>query len=100
VIVVEGDQPVGIFTRRRRLRPLHAAAQRHVRDLVVVDAATPLQDIFEPWRTTHQRGAGGRRWPPGRCHHPKGALRSTLYTPNSDRDGPADGVAIGINTRR
>jgi IMP dehydrogenase len=101
VIVVEGDEPVGIFTEGDAAGFDRFTQLRNVmsRDLVVVDAATPLPDIFERLSDHRIRAApvvdGGRLV--GAITR-KGALRSTLYTPNCDRDGHLRvGVAIGIN---
>ena len=69
------------------------------RDLVVVDAATPLPEIFE--RLADHRVSAAPVVEHGHLVGAitrKGALRSTLYTPNEDREGRLRvGVAIGIN---
>ena len=101
VIVVEGDEPVGIFTEGDAAGFDRFTQLRNVmsRDLVVVDAATPLPDIFE--RLSDHRISAAPVVDGGRLVGAitrKGALRSTLYTPNCDRDGRLRvGVAIGIN---
>ncbi len=101
VIVVEGDEPVGIFTEGDAAGFDRFTQLRNVmsRDLVVVDAATPLPDIFE--RLADHRISAAPVVDGGRLVGAitrKGALRSTLYTPNCDRDGRLRvGVAIGIN---
>ena len=101
VIVVEGDEPVGIFTEGDAAGFDRFTQLRNVmsRDLVVVDAATPLPDIFE--RLADHRISAAPVVDRGRLVGAitrKGALRSTLYTPNCDRDGRLRiGVAIGIN---
>ena len=101
VIVVEGDEPVGIFTEGDAAGYDRFTQLQHVmvRDLVAVDAATPLPDIFERLADQRVRAApvvsGGRLV--GAITR-KGALRSTLYRPNVDGGGRLRiGVAIGIN---
>ena len=101
VIVVEGDEPVGIFTEGDAAGFDRFTQLRNVmsRDLVVVDAATPLPDIFE--RLSDHRISAAPVVDGGRLVGAitrKGALRSTLYTPNCDQHGHLRvGVAIGIN---
>jgi GMP reductase len=101
VIVVEGDEPVGIFTEGDAAGYDRFTQLRNVMssDLVVVDAATPLPDIFE--RLADHRISAAPVVEGGRLVGAitrKGALRSTLYTPNCDPDGHLRvGVAIGIN---
>jgi IMP dehydrogenase len=101
VIVVEGDEPLGIFTEGDaagfdRFTQLHHVMSR---DLVVVDAATPLPEIFE--QLADHRVSAAPVVERGRLVGAitrKGALRSTLYTPNQDAHGGLRvGVAIGIN---
>ncbi len=101
VIVVDGDEPLGIFTEGDaagfdRFTQLHHVMSR---DLVVVDAATPLPEIFE--QLADHRVSAAPVVEHGRLVGAitrKGALRSTLYTPNQDAHGGLRvGVAIGIN---
>jgi IMP dehydrogenase len=101
VIVAEGDEPLGIFTETDAVGFDRFTQLRHVmsRDLVVVDAATPLPEIFE--RLADHRVSAAPVVEHGHLVGAitrKGALRSTLYTPNEDREGRLRvGVAIGIN---
>ena len=73
VIVVEGDEPVGVFTETDaagfdRFTQLHNVMSR---DLVLVEAATPCRRSSSGWPIAGCRGAcrGGR--PAGRSHHPQ-----------------------------
>jgi IMP dehydrogenase len=101
VVVVEGDAPVGIFTEADATGQDRFTQLRHVmsRDLVVVEAGTPLPEIFE--RLADERVSAAPVVDRGALVGAitrKGALRSTLYTPNVDGDGRLRmGVAIGIN---
>jgi IMP dehydrogenase len=101
VIVVEGDEPVGIFTEADAAGQDRFTQLRHVmsRDLVTVDAATPLPEIFE--RLSDQRVSAAPVTEAGSLVGAvtrKGALRSTLYTPAVDAEGRLRvGVALGIN---
>jgi len=101
VIVVEGDEPVGVFTETDaagfdRFTQLHNVMSR---DLVMVEAATPLPEIFE--RLSDRRVTAAPVIEDGRLIGAitrKGALRSTLYSPNVDAEGRLRvGVALGIN---
>jgi IMP dehydrogenase len=101
VIVVEGDAPVGIFTEGDASGYDRFTQIRNVmsRDLVSVDAATPLDEIFD--RLSDQRVSTAPVVDGGRLVGAitrKGALRSTLYRPTLDGQGRLKvGVAIGIN---
>ncbi|HET9602260.1 MAG TPA: GuaB1 family IMP dehydrogenase-related protein [Acidimicrobiales bacterium] len=101
VIVVEGEEPVGIFTETDAAGFDRFTQLRNVmsRDLVVVDAATPLPDIFD--RMADKRVSAAPVVEGGRLVGAitrKAALRSTLYTPNRDDQGRLRiGVALGIN---
>jgi IMP dehydrogenase len=101
VIVVEGDEPVGIFTEADATGQDRFTQLRHVMssDLVYVDAATPLPEIFE--RLSDQRVTAAPVIETGRLVGAvtrKGALRSTLYTPAVDAEGRLRvGVALGIS---
>jgi len=101
LVVVDGDRPIGIFTERDaagfdRFAQVHQAMSR---DLVTVEAGSPLERVFDQ---LHERrinvapvvqdgrlvGVITRR----------GALRSTLYTPAADASGSLlIAAAVGIN---
>ena len=102
VIVVEGDEPVGIFTETDAAGFDRFTQLRNVmsRDLVVVDAATPLPGhLRAPGRQAGQRGARRRGRTPGRGHHPQGrAALDAVHARTVDDQGRLRiGVALGIN---
>lgn len=101
VIVVEDDAPVGVFTEQDAVGYDRFTQLQHVmsRELVTVEAGTPLEDVFELLSASRVSAApvvdGGRL---AGILTRKGALRSALYRPAVDAAGHLMvAVAIGIN---
>ncbi len=101
IVVDEREAPLGIFTEQDavghdRFTQLHEVMAQ---DLVCVEAGTPLPEIFD--RLNNERVRAAPVVERGRLVGAitrRGALRSTLYTPNVDADGRLRvGVAVGIS---
>jgi IMP dehydrogenase len=103
VIVVDGDEPVGVFTERdaagfdRFTQLQHAMVAEH---LVVIPAGTPLPEVFD--RLSNERVSAAPVVDTAGilvgCITRKGALRSTIYRPAVDGEGRLlTSVAVGIN---
>ncbi|HEX9259525.1 MAG TPA: GuaB1 family IMP dehydrogenase-related protein, partial [Acidimicrobiales bacterium] len=101
VIVVEGDVPVGIFTERDAEGFDRFTQLKNVmaRELVTVEAGTPLEEVFD--RLSHERITAAPVVRGGRLVGAitrKGALRAALYRPALDGKGRLMvAAAIGIN---
>lgn len=102
VVVDDSERPVGIFTESDAAGSDRFTQLQHVvnRELISVEAGTGPDDIYDRLATLRVTMApvvddDGRLLG---CVTRKGALRSTIYRPATDRDGRLMiAVAVGIN---